>query len=77
MGTKLTRLWNDGLPTLPRFSYTVPRSARCLIVATLLRLEVPRTTDMPIAAMDESIFFDSDGNDLPIPVDDDSISEMT
>lgn len=77
LGTKLTKLWNDGLPTLPRFSYVVPALGSVLVAATLLRLEIPRTTEQPIAAMDESIFFDSDGNDLPIPVDDDSISEMT
>jgi hypothetical protein len=77
-GTWLTKQWNSHCTTLPRFSYVVPVIGSLLVSVTLLRLEQPRTTDIPLASadsVDESIFFSGDGSDLPIPVDDDSISD--
>lgn len=77
-GTWLTKQWNTRCTTLPRFSYVVPVIGSLLVSVTLWRLEVPRTTEWPLASadsVDESIFFSGDGTDLPIPVDDDSISD--
>lgn len=80
IAAKLTKLWNDGLPAWPRFAYVVPAVGSLLVCATLLQLELPRSTEIPLASGfgtdDESVFFDGDGRDLPIPVDEDSISEI-
>lgn len=78
IATRLTKLWADTLPVLPRLSYLVPAVGSVAVCVILTRLEIPRTTELPLAASivtDESVFFDDDDNALPIPVDDDSILE--
>lgn len=78
IGTALSRAWDNKLIALPRLSYVVPAIGSVLVAATLLRLEVPRSAEMPLAATfsnDESVFFDGDASDTPIPVDDDSVLE--
>ena len=81
-GTKLTKFWNDRLPTMPRFAYVVPVIGSAVICVTLLRMQVPRTIETPLAssgfATDESAFFDGDSSgNLPIPIDDDTVYEVT
>ena len=57
----------------------VPAVGSIAVCAVLVRLEIPRTTELPLAAgieTDESIFFDDNDDPGPIPVDDDSIVEV-
>ena len=78
LATRLTTLWADVMPNLPRLSYMVPAVGSLAVCVILTRLQVPRTTELPLASgavVDESVFFDGDDDDNPIPVDDDSIVE--
>lgn len=78
-GSWLTKQWAAHARSLPRLAYCAPAVGSLMVAAILFRLEVPRTTDFPLAsaeASDESVFFTGDGTDIPIPVDDDSISDV-
>jgi hypothetical protein len=78
IGTWLSRQWAASMNSLPRLSYVVPAVGSLLVCLTLLRLETPTVIETQLAAgdlFDESVFFDGDSDDSPIPLDEDSISE--
>lgn len=85
VGTWLGRQWNESLTRLPKLGYAMPVMGSLAICSLLIRLESPvemtmqpRFIESVMNDTDESIFFDDlDGTDrTPIPLDDDSITDM-
>ena len=78
--TWASRQWATSLAVLPKLSYVTPVLGSLAVTAVLLHYQVPRSIATPYAAgpsmaTDESVFFDDDVTEPPIPLDVDSVSE--
>jgi len=78
IGTWLGRQWSETMKNLPKLGYVLPVVGSLFVVATLVRLEAP---PHPIAAIPhetlatQAFADDSVDSDLPIPIDDDSMTD--
>ena len=81
VGTWLGKQWGAWFESLPKLGYVVPVMGSLLVTLVLLRYQVPNPThalpetSIAGAFSDESAFFDDDSATVPIPIDDDSVSD--
>lgn len=81
IGTWAGKQWGRSFQSLPKLGYVVPVVGSMLVAVTLLHLQTPREpgplpqNSLAGAFADESAFFDDDSATMPIPIDNDSVSE--